>query len=77
MPFSTVFFILISSCKKGIKVDEATYEAKLINSTTWGDQYLDANANVVTVNNGPDNWRYTFKNANELTMLTTRSDTTN
>lgn len=58
-----------TSCKKDIKVDEVTYEVTLINSTSWHGQYLDENANVVSVNNGANNWQYSFKNVNNLTMV--------
>ena len=62
--------LCMSSCKKENKVDEVTYEVTLTNATTWHGGYLDENAQAVSVNAASTNWKYTFKNSNNLAAAT-------
>ena len=68
--FAAAFFIFLSSCKKEDSVDEVTYEVTLVNSNTWHGAYLNEDAQVIGITAAPNNWKYTFKNTNNLTVAT-------
>ncbi len=62
--------LYLSSCTKEKQADEVTYEVSLISSTSWHGAYLDKDASVVGITSAPNNWRYSFKNDNDLTVVT-------
>ena len=70
MLFVLVTTLCIWSCKKDPKVDEVTYEVTLTNAISWHGAYLDESAHVIGVSAAPTNWKYTFKNDNQLTVAT-------
>lgn len=66
-------FILLSSifsCKKETAVAEIKYEVHLINSNSWGGVIIDENGVITNLDNMPADWKYTFKNTNNLCCLT-------
>lgn len=70
MLFSLLSILFVSSCKKEPAVDEITYEVTLINATTWHGAYLNENTQVISLTSAPNNWKYTFKNDNDLAVAT-------
>lgn len=67
---AATYLISFSSCKKEATVDEVTYEVTLENSTTWHGAYLNKDAQVIGITGAPTNWNYTFKNTNNLIVVT-------
>jgi hypothetical protein len=63
-----VLSISFWDCSKD-EVDEITYEVTLVNSTKWYGAYLNENAEVVGVSDGPSGWTYSFRNTNDLTVV--------
>jgi hypothetical protein len=57
--------VMLSACKKEIKISEITYEVVLKNCSNWNGSYLNENAVVVGVD-VTGNWKYSFKNVNKL-----------
>lgn len=70
MLFALLSILTLSSCKKEPVVDEVTYEVTLTSATTWHGAYLNENAQVISMTSAPNNWKYTFKNDNDLAVAT-------
>lgn len=62
--------LFLSSCKKESIVDEVTYEVILTSATFWHGTYFNKDAQIVSISTAPTNWTYTFKNTNELAVVT-------
>ena len=60
--------VIVCSCKKDKKIDEITYEVTLSNSSTWHGAYVNENAQAIGVQNEVNNWKYSFKNVNDLSV---------
>jgi outer membrane protein assembly factor BamB len=61
---------LFGGCSKETKPDQITYEVLLLNASTWDGSYLDQEARVVSVTNGPLAWEHKFTNDKGLSVLT-------
>ncbi len=66
---ATILLFFFSSCKKDKQPDEIIYEVTLTNSSTWNGSYLNENDQLVDVAGMGNNWRYTFRNTNNLVAV--------
>lgn len=66
----SLILIVLCSCKKEsiekLLYDEVTYEVITVNSNTWHGIFLNENAELIVIDKGLSNWKYTFINKNGL-----------
>jgi len=67
--FLIAIFQVFLSCEKTDSVDEISYEVTLLNAPTWNGVYFNENAQVIGITDAPNNWKYTFKNHNNLIVV--------
>lgn len=70
MLFVLLTALCTTSCKKEPKVAEIKYEVILTNATSWHGAYIDKYIRLIGITNATNNWTYTFKNDNDLQVVT-------